>query len=55
MITQLIAKGVPLEADSGRFKAYQVVISAKYNKGVVVGLSYVTHRVMEATVRAQNP
>lgn len=48
MMGQLISKKVPFEPQAGRFKAFQVVISARYNKGVVVGLSYVTHRVMEA-------
>ncbi len=55
MIAQLIAKGVPVKPEGGKVKAFQVVINARYNKGVVVGLSYVTHRVMEATVRTQNP
>ena len=55
MIAQLIAKGVPVKPERGTMKAFQVVISAKYNKGVVVGLSYVTHRVMESENVAPNP
>jgi hypothetical protein len=49
MIAQLIAKGVPVKPVRGTIRAFQTVINARYNKGVVVSLSYVTHRVMEAT------
>ncbi len=49
MLRQLVSRGIPLKPERGKFRAFQVVIGAKYNKGVVVGLSYVTHRVLEAS------
>lgn len=53
MVSQLVGKGVPLDVTGSQAKAFQVVIHAKYNKGVVVGLAYVTHRVMESAASAQ--
>ncbi|MEK7751256.1 MAG: hypothetical protein AAB654_05020, partial [Acidobacteriota bacterium] len=46
MLAQLLARGIPLKAEKGVFRPYQVVIGAKLNKGVVVGLFYKTHRLL---------
>jgi hypothetical protein len=46
MLAQLIGHGVPLKSDRGVFRAFQVVIGARFAKGVVVSLFYKTHRVL---------
>lgn len=46
MLAQLIARRLPLKPERGVFRAFQVVIGARFNKGVVVNLSYKTHRVL---------
>jgi hypothetical protein len=46
MVGQLLAHGIPLKAEKGVFRPFQVVIGAKLNKGVVVSLFYKTHRVL---------
>jgi len=46
MVGQLLARGIPLKAERGVFRPFQVVIGAKLNKGVVVSLFYKTHRVL---------
>jgi hypothetical protein len=46
MVAQLLAHGIPLKAERGVFRPFQVVIGAKFNKGIVVSLFYKTHRVL---------
>jgi len=46
MVAHLIAHGLPLKPERGVFRAFQVVIGARFNKGVVVNLFYRTHRVL---------
>ncbi|MBI4877889.1 MAG: hypothetical protein HY822_24930 [Acidobacteria bacterium] len=46
MLAQLISRRIPLRPERGVYRSFQVVIAAKFNKGVVVGLSYKTHRVL---------
>jgi hypothetical protein len=46
MVGQLLARGIPLKAENGVFRPFQVVIGAKLNKGVVVSLFYKTHRAL---------
>jgi hypothetical protein len=46
MVAQLISRGVPVEWKSGHGRAFQVVIRAKLNRGVVVELSYRNHRTL---------
>jgi len=46
LVGQLLARGIPVTAEKGVFRPFQVVIGAKLNKGVVVSLFYKTHRVL---------
>jgi hypothetical protein len=46
LVGQLLARGVPVAAGGNGLRAFQAVIGAKLNKGVVVGLSYKAHRVL---------
>lgn len=46
LVRELLARGIPLKADRGVYRAFQVVIGAKLNHGVVVSLSYKTHRLL---------
>jgi hypothetical protein len=46
LVGTLLTQGVPLKAEHGRYHAFQVVIGAKFKKGVVVSLFYKTHRLL---------
>ena len=46
MLRELIARKVPLTRHQGAIHAFQVLLRAGLNKGVVVSLSYVTHAVL---------
>ena len=46
LVAHLIGHGVPLKPERGVFRAFQVVIGARFNKGVVVNLFYKAHRVI---------
>lgn len=46
LVGQLLAQGVPIKTERGVFRAFQVVVGAKLNKGIVVSLFYKTHRVL---------
>lgn len=46
-MAQLMALRLPLGEERGKYRAFQVVIGAKFNKGVVVSLFYKTHRVLD--------
>ncbi len=46
LMRQLLAHRLPLKAEGGVFRAFQFVIGAKLNKGVVISLSLMAHRVL---------
>jgi hypothetical protein len=46
MLAQLVSHKLPLRPERGVFRAFQVVIGARFNRGVVVSLFYKTHRVL---------
>lgn len=46
LLRALEARGVPLQPERGAYRAFQVVIGAKFARGVVVDLFYKTHQVL---------
>jgi hypothetical protein len=46
MMAKLVGQGLPPKPERGQFRAFQVVIGARFNKGIVVSLFYKTHRLL---------
>jgi hypothetical protein len=46
LVRQLLAQGVPVSAGKNGVRAFQAVIGARLNKGVVVDLFYKAHRIL---------
>jgi hypothetical protein len=46
LVGELLSRGIPVKAEGGVFRAFQVVIGARLTKGVVVSMFYKNHRVL---------